>query len=53
MGSPVVGASRLRRVSYAAAAWALLYAAYRGYYGLGGTIGMFGVPASNLYGTTL
>jgi hypothetical protein len=35
-----VSASRL------AAAWALLYALYRGYYALGGTVGMFGVPAS-------
>lgn len=29
-----------------AAAWALLYALYRGYYALGGTIGMFGTPVS-------
>ncbi|HEY7063807.1 MAG TPA: hypothetical protein VII06_20180 [Chloroflexota bacterium] len=35
-----VSASRL------AAAWALLYALYRGYYALGGTFGMFGVPVS-------
>ena len=35
-----VAASRL------AAAWALLYALYRGYYALGGTIGMFGTPVS-------
>ena len=47
MGSPDLRLSRLRRVSYAAAAWALLYAAYRGYYGLGGTFGMFGVPESD------
>ncbi len=37
-----------RRVGlgYAAGGWALLYAAYRGYYALGGTIGMFGTPVS-------
>lgn len=29
-----------------AAAWAFLYALYRGYYALGGTFGMFGVPVS-------
>jgi hypothetical protein len=39
--------SRLRRISYAAAGWAFLYATYRGYYGFGGTFGMFGVPASD------
>lgn len=40
-------AGRLRvRLGYAAGAWALLYAAYRGYYALGGTIGMFGTPVS-------
>lgn len=33
-------------VGYAAGAWALLYAAYRGYYALGGTVGMFGTPTS-------
>jgi hypothetical protein len=32
--------------AYAACWWALLYAAYRGYYALGGTIGMFGTPVS-------
>jgi hypothetical protein len=30
--------------AYAACGWALLYAAYRGYYALGGTVGMFGLP---------
>jgi len=34
------------RLGYAAGVWALLYAAYRGYYALGGTIGMFGTPVS-------
>src|SRR5690349_9040368 len=29
-----------------AAVWALMYAIYRGYYALGGTVGMFGVPVS-------
>jgi hypothetical protein len=29
-----------------AAAWAFLYALYRGYYALGGTVGMFGTPVS-------
>ncbi len=37
----------LRRLSYVAAAWALFYAAYRAYYALGGTLGMFGVPADD------
>jgi len=36
----------LRWVSRAAAAWALAYALYRAYYAAGGTVGMFGVPAS-------
>lgn len=31
---------------YITAAWALLYALYRGYYALGGTVGMFGTPVS-------
>lgn len=31
---------------YLAGGWALLYAAYRGYYALGGTAGMFGTPVS-------
>jgi hypothetical protein len=35
-----------KRVAYAACGWALLYAAYRGYYALGGTVGMFGTPVS-------
>jgi hypothetical protein len=30
-----------------ACGWALLYAAYRGYYALGGTFGMFGTPVSD------
>ena len=47
MGSPHLRAQFLRRVSYAAAGWALLYAAYRAYYAFGGTFGMFGVPASD------
>jgi hypothetical protein len=38
--------SGLAAVSLVAAAWALLYALYRGYYGLGGTVGMFGTPTS-------
>ena len=38
---------RLRIVSVAAAAWALLYAAYRAYYAAGGRFGMFGVPSSD------
>lgn len=33
-------------VAYAAGVWGLLYAAYRGYYALGGTVGMFGTPIS-------
>jgi hypothetical protein len=37
-----VRARRLRRLSVAAAVWALLYGLYRAYYGLGGTIGMAG-----------
>ena len=32
--------------AYAACGWALLYAAYRAYYALGGTFGMFGTPVS-------
>jgi hypothetical protein len=32
--------------AYAACGWALLYAAYRGHYALGGTVGMFGTPVS-------
>ncbi len=31
---------------YLACAWALLYALYRGYYALGGSVGMFGTPVS-------
>ena len=36
----------LRRLSAFAAAWAAIYAVYRGYYAVGGTVGMLGVPAS-------
>jgi hypothetical protein len=46
--------------AYAACGWALLYAAYRGYYALGGTFGMFGTPVSmcewrliNAYGAAI
>lgn len=34
------------RLRYVVGGWALLYAIYRGYYALGGTAGMFGVPVS-------
>ncbi len=34
-------------LSWVAAGWALFYAAYRGYYALGGTVGMFGVPVDD------
>ncbi|HEX7104237.1 MAG TPA: hypothetical protein VF201_16450 [Nitrolancea sp.] len=45
--SRIRDAGRIRiRLGYAAGGWALLYAAYRGYYALGGTIGMFGTPVS-------
>src|SRR5687768_14369634 len=37
---------RAKWPAYAACGWALLYAAYRGYYALGGTVGMFGTPVS-------
>jgi hypothetical protein len=37
---------RLLAVSLVAAGWGLLYALYRGYYGLGGTVGMIGTPNS-------
>jgi hypothetical protein len=41
------GSSRWAKwLAYAACGWALLYAAYRGYYALGGTVGMFGTPVS-------
>jgi hypothetical protein len=33
-------------VSLVTGGWALWYAMYRAYYGLGGTVGMFGVPRS-------
>ncbi|HET8777118.1 MAG TPA: hypothetical protein VFN76_05620 [Candidatus Limnocylindria bacterium] len=35
-----------RQLLWLAAAWALWYAAYRAYYALGGTFGMFGTPVS-------
>jgi Protein of unknown function (DUF3995) len=38
--------SRLMTVSLIAGGWGLLYAMYRGYYGFGGTVGMFGTPTS-------
>jgi hypothetical protein len=45
--SRIRDAGRFRiRLGYAAGGWALFYAAYRGYYALGGTIGMFGTPVS-------
>jgi hypothetical protein len=34
-------------ISLVASGSAFLYALYRGYYGLGGTVGMFGTPASS------
>ena len=41
------GTSRWAKwLAYAACGWTLLYAAYRGYYALGGTVGMFGTPVS-------
>lgn len=38
--------SRLVTVSLITGGWCLLYALYRGYYGFGGTVGMFGTPIS-------
>jgi hypothetical protein len=38
--------SLLVPLSLVASGWAFLYALYRGYYGLGGTVGMFGTPVS-------
>ena len=35
-----------RELLLLASAWALAYAAYRGYYALGGTVGLFGRPVS-------
>lgn len=49
MTSSVSGSRRrvsARRAALALCAWGLLYAAYRAYYALGGTAGMFGVPRS-------
>ncbi len=37
------------RASRAAAAWALGYALYRAYYAVGGTWGMFGIPAPEVH----
>ncbi len=34
------------RISIVLGAWALFYSAYRAYYALGGTVGMFGTPVS-------
>lgn len=45
-GRPATRAVAAARLRYLASGWALLYAAYRGYYALGGTIGMFGTPVS-------
>jgi hypothetical protein len=36
----------MKWLAYAACGWALSYAAYRAYYALGGTVGMFGTPVS-------
>lgn len=36
----------LRRTSLLICGWTLVYGLYRGYYALGGTIGMFGTPVS-------
>jgi hypothetical protein len=38
--------SRLIALSLITAIWGFWYAIYRAYYGLGGTVGMFGVPSS-------
>ncbi len=38
------GEPRLVTASWCAAAWAAIYAVYRGYFAVGGTVGMFGVP---------
>jgi len=48
---PPAGSQRHRRpglvaISLVTSGGGLLYAAYRGYYGFGGTVGMFGTPAS-------
>lgn len=40
---------RLLAVSLIASGWGLLYALYRGYYALGGTLGMIGTPAPQLH----
>jgi hypothetical protein len=44
---PETGDRQLRRLSYVAAGWAFAYALYRAYYGVGGTVGMIGVPRSD------
>lgn len=46
VGQPQARAAVAMWLRYLAAAWALLYAIYRGYYALGGTAGMFGTPVS-------
>ncbi|MEU8355531.1 hypothetical protein AB0C27_05890 [Nonomuraea sp. NPDC048882] len=40
------GMTTRARISVALAVWGLLYSAYRAYYALGGTAGMFGTPVS-------
>ena len=44
---------RLAAVTLVACGWGLLYALYRGYYGLGGTAGMIGTPASQVQWRTV
>jgi hypothetical protein len=39
--------ARVHRAALVASCWAIVYAAYRAYYGLGGTVGMPGVPVSD------
>lgn len=43
---PLSGSSALMRASRLAAVWASIYALYRGYYAVGGTLGMLGTPVS-------
>jgi hypothetical protein len=45
VGLDAPGRSRLHRPSFALAGVGLVYALYRGYYGVGGTVGMIGTPA--------
>jgi hypothetical protein len=42
--------SRLLTLSLITAGWGFWYAMYRAYYGLGGTVGMFGTPVSRASG---